>query len=293
LKIAPGPVVSTLISGLEFTGGVAVDPVSGDVFVAENLGLPTFENRIRRFTSTGVPVPPVPFAGPSFSFGSVDLVVAAGGRLLASGNFGQDVVAFDLDGGPSSTFASGLTFATGMTADPFTQRVQILSSTFSGGAEDRSLHRFTPIDQLAPGKGSAATECLHELYGVALVDKAAVCVDGAACDGDGAVNDVCVFPIGFCFNVEDADFPLCDAGATISSVEISAKPSSAAIQEVAQRIVTPLSAPTCAFSDGLAVPVKTTNSGPVAGAGKVKVRTTAQDGRKDTDVFKLVCEPAP
>ena len=50
-------------------------PATGNLFVAENLGLPNFDNDIRQFTPAGAPVPPVPFAGPSFTFGSIDLAL--------------------------------------------------------------------------------------------------------------------------------------------------------------------------------------------------------------------------
>ncbi len=51
-------------------GGIALSPATGNLFVAENLGLPNFDNEIRQYTAAGAPVPPTPFAGPSFAFGS-------------------------------------------------------------------------------------------------------------------------------------------------------------------------------------------------------------------------------
>ena len=295
LSITPGPVVMPLISGLQFSGGIAVAPPAGNIFVAENLGLPNFDNQIRRYTAAGVAVPPMPFAGPSFGFGSVDLLLNADGRLLASGNFGADVVSFDVGNGSSTTFASGLTFATSMTLDPFTHRVQILSSTFSGADEDKSLHRFTPIDQLVAGGGAAASDCAHEFYGLAVVDKKATCVDGATCDADGAVNGSCLFPIGFCFNVADPDLPECSDADDVIAVELSANPPSAAITATAAAAAgaLPVSGSTCLFSDGYALPVKPSPSGPKEGKATVKVKTTTADGRKDSDVAKLVCQPAP
>src|SRR5690606_8702704 len=91
LEITPGPVSVPFVSGLDFVGGIAVQPGSGDVFIAENLGLPLFDNQIRRYADDGTPIAPLPFAGPSFGFGSTDLLFDGDGRLLASGNFGADV----------------------------------------------------------------------------------------------------------------------------------------------------------------------------------------------------------
>ena len=294
LAITAGPTSTPIVSGLAFAGGIAVAS-NGNLFVGENLGLPTFDNQIRQFTGAGAAVPPVPFAGPSFDFGSVDLLLNADGRLLASGNFGADVVSFDLGTATSTPFASGLTFASAMTIDPFTHRVQILSSTFSGADEDKSLHRFTPIDRLAAGGGASASDCAVELYGLDVVGKTAECVDGAACDADGAANGSCLFPIGLCFNVADPDLPDCSDGDDVTEVTLSAKPASAAIATVAAAIdaALPISGSTCHFSDGYALPVAQTPAGAKDGKATLKVKSRTGDGRTDTDVVKLVCHPAP
>jgi hypothetical protein len=296
LKITPGPVSNAFAPGFDFTGGLAIDPVSGDIFVAESLA--SFDNQITRFDSSGTPVGPIPFAGPSFGFGSIDLAFNTDGKLLASGVFGGDVVAFDISTGAPSSFISGFTFASGMTVNPFTKRLEVLSSTFSGADEDKSLHRFTPISQLVPGKGSAKTECVQEFYGLELVGspaKDAVCVDGAACDADGTVNDACLFPIGFCFKADDDRFSDCDAG-NVAEVSITAKPADAAIQKTAAAVqaALPIGAASCFFSDGYYVPVKITGSGAKNdGKGIVKVKSKTDDGAKDSDAVKLICQPAP
>ncbi|MGD9763764.1 MAG: hypothetical protein AB7V27_08635 [Candidatus Binatia bacterium] len=289
-----GTVSGPFASGLAFAGGIAVDPATGDVFIAENLGLPNFENRIRRYTAAGALVAPVPFAGPSFAFGSADLAVDADGRLLASGNFGADVVAFDPATRDSTPFASGLTFATGITVDPFTGRVQILSSTFSGVDEDRSLHRFTPIDRLVAGGTQRNSECVHELYGVRVTRGAARCVDGAACDADGQINDSCLFPVGFCFNVEDPAFPECATGEDITAVRVSSQPRHPALEAAAAAIgaALPIRDTTCVFSDGQTVPVSITKRGKRNGQALVTVRSETVGGRRDSDVVRLICQPA-
>lgn len=293
LRIAAGPVVTPFASPFDYTAGLAADPDSGDVFVAETLA--GFDSQIRRFTAAGAPVPPLPFAGPSFGFGSYDLAFDADGRLLVTGAFGGDVLAFDPTDASSTPFASGLTFTSGVTVDPFTGRVTLLSTTFSNADEDRSLHHFTPVAALAAGGGSTKSDCLHAAYGLALTGKEATCVDGAACDADGTVNDACVFPLGFCFNVNAPGLETCDTGAPITAATITAKPASAAVTAAATAVAAalPLSAAHCAFSDGYAVPVKITKSGKKDGKASVKVQAVSDDGRKDTDTYKLVCQPAP
>jgi hypothetical protein len=295
LKITAGPSATNLVTSLAYAGGIALAPGSGDLFVGENLGLPNFDNQIRRYTGAGAPVPPVPFAGPSFAFGSLDLAFDGDGRLLASGNFGADVVAFDIGTGGSTPFVSGLTFASGMTVDPFTHRVQILSSTFSGADEDKSLHRFTPIDRLVAGGGASKSDCAVEIYGLEVDGKTATCVDGAACDADGTVNDSCLFPVGLCFNVADPDLADCNSGDEVSELSLSAKPASAAITALASAIgaALPLSGSSCRFSDGYALPVAQSPAGKKNGKATLKVKSTTGDGRVDTDVVKLVCAPAP
>ena len=293
LKIV-GSTPSTFAPGFDFSGGLAFNPANGNLFVAESL--PTFDNQISQFTAAGAAVPPTPFAGPSFGFGSSDLVFNSDGRLLASGVFMGDVVSFNAGDGTSTSFVSGLNFVGGMTVDPFTHRVQVLSSTFSGADEDKSLHRFTPIDRLSAGGGSTGSDCLQEVYGLQVTDGTAECTDGAPCDSDGAVNDSCLFPVGFCLNVTDASLAACSTASNLSEVSISAKPASAAISAVAARVAAalPLSGPSCFFSDGLYVPVTITGSGTKKdGKAKLKVRAKAADGRKDTDSVKLVCHPAP
>lgn len=289
-----GSTPSVFVSGFDFTGGVAINPANGNLFVAQNL--PTFDNRIDQFDAAGVAVPPVPFAGPSFAFGSYDLAFNSDGRLLVTGAFAGDVKSFNPADGTSTPFVSGLNFATGVTLDPFTHRLQLLSGTFPASDENKSLHRLTPIDQLAAGGGADSKDCLHEAYGLDLVDGQADCTDGAACDSDGVVNDACVFPVGFCLNVDDPNLAACDNSSNVTEVAISAKPASAAITAAAAQVsgALPLTGSSCFFSDGYYVPVKIVGAGTKKeGKGKLKIKATAADGRKDSDTLKLVCHPAP
>ena len=52
----------------------------------------------------------------------------------------------------------------------------------------------------------------------------------------------------------------------------------------------PITDAECVFSDGLIVPLKSPTK---AGKAKVKATVVADDGRKDVDTVKLVCNPAP
>lgn len=289
-----GSTPSVFVPGLDWSGGVAISPATGNLFVAQTLS--SFDNRLDQFDAVGVAVPPVPFAGPSTTFGSYDLAFNSDGRLLITGAFAGDVLSFDAGNGTSTPFVSGLNFATGVTVDPFTHRVQLLSGTFPVSDENKSLHRLTPIDQLAAGGGANSKDCLHEAYGVQLVDGQAECTDGGACDSDGVVNDACVFPVGFCLNVDDPDLAACDNSNDITELTISAKPASAAITAAAAQASSalPLTGSSCFFSDGYYVPVKITGSGTKKdGQGKLKVKVAAADGRTDSDSLKLVCHPAP
>lgn len=285
-------------SGFDLASGLAFNPADGNLFIADFLS--DFTNvELHQYDSAGAVVAPSPFIGPTTSVGSYDLAFDSNGLLLATGLFFGDVVSIDTTAlTPAPTpYVSGLGFATGITVDPFTGRVQILSAPFPASAESNTLHRFTPIDGLFPGKGSAKSECVHELYGVASNDdKSTVCIDGDACDSDGLVNDQCLFPVGFCLNVDDPNFTECSSSNMVVSAEVTAKPFSPAITEAAARLAAalPVTDSTCVFSDGIVVPVKITGSGTKKdGKGKIKVKTATDAGQKDTDVIKLVCQPAP
>lgn len=300
VRIDDTPTSTTFASGFDFTGGIAVNLTSGDVFVAESLA--SFANQISQFDSTGGTIA-APLAGPSFGFGSGDLVLLPDGNLLATGLFFGDVVTIDPDDPNTvSPFVSGLTFAGGSSVNAFTGRIELLSSTFTGADEDKSIHRFVPTDRLVPGSGSDKTECLHEFYGVELVAPApgrparkAICRDGAACDADGTANDQCVFPVGSCLNVFDLDFPECATDAAIAEFTISVRPASLAINAVGAEIASalPVDESACFFSDGVTVPVRITGSG-AKKSGKAKVAISSRNaaGARDKDSVSLVCEPA-
>ncbi len=292
-KISAGPSQSTFASGFDFTGGVAFDPTDGSVLVSESTA--SFQSQIKRFDAAGSFLSTL--AGPSFSFGSYDLAFSHDDLLLSTGS--SSIAAFNAVG-TQATFASGFSFATGVSVNSFSGRVEALDS-FSFSASDRSLHRFTPVSKLVPGGNDSDAECIQEFYGVELVAAAvgeaarsAICVDGAACDADGKANDRCVFPVGLCFKVSDPRFPEC-AQSDVASVTVAAKPTPAEFAAFAQRIQTalPVASSSCFFSDGVTVPVKSTAAGKKAGKGAVKAKAENAAGRKDSDTVRLICQPAP
>lgn len=290
------PPATTFAAGLDFAGGLAVNRDTGELFAAETRQ--TFDAQIRRFDAFGTERPV--FAGPSTGFGSVDLAFDTTGRLLATGLFLGDVVAFDT-AGAATPFVTGLTFASGISVNDFTGRIEILSS-FSGTDEDRSIHRFIPVDRLEPGRGRKATQCAHEFYGLALTAarpgnaaRKAVCRDGDLCDADGQLNDRCLFPVGFCLNVDDPRTPECQPDSQILNATVSTTPFSPSVARAGEALAAalPVTRTTCVFSDGLVVPVRHTKQGRKAGTGRIKVEVQLASGKKDTDRIPVVCEPAP
>lgn len=280
-------------SGFDYTAGLAFT-ANGDLAVAQTTA--AFAAQVSLYDTNGVKV--ADLSGPTYGHGSNDLALDRDGALLVTGAWGGDVVRIAGDG-TTSAFAGGLSYATGIHADDFTGRVSILSSTFTGVAEDRSIHRFTPIDGLVTGRGSAQTECTNELYGLELVAKRtgarakhAICHDGDSCDADGQINDSCLFPVGFCVGVDDERLPDCSA-AGLSSFSVKTRPGSGWFQSTVSAIGAdlPLSSAACYFSDGVTVPLKVRASGKRPGKTKLKVKAAdnSERARKDRDSVKLIC----
>jgi hypothetical protein len=298
------PETSTFASGFDYTGGLTVQ--ADRVLVSEAIQ-PAFQNAIYAYTNAGVFVDTL--SGPTYAHGSVDLATASDGRVLASGS--ATLTATD-DLGVTTPLVTGLDGGTGFDAygggiavNSFTGRIDFLASSFSGADDDRSIHRLVPVDSLLGGGGSPATDCALELYGLRLVAPAegkparsAICVDGDACDADGAADGACTFPIGLCLNVDDERFAECDASSVASVEPLAVKPQSASIDALLASVAAaaPVTESTCFFSEGLRVPVRTLSNGRLrAGKGLLKLRATTTDARplRDTDVVRLVCEPAP
>jgi hypothetical protein len=284
------PTLTPFATGLDLAGGLAFHTGSGVLFAAETRS-GAFDAQIRAYDAGGTQLPL--FAGPSFAFGSFDLAFDSGIGLLATGLFGGDVVAFD-DDGTARPFVGGLTFASGVTINRFTGRVEILSG-FSGTDEDRSIHRLIPVDRLVAGRGRRLTECAAEVYGLELTAaRDAACVDGAPCDADGTVNDTCLFPVGICLNIDDPDIPECVLTSPATSASVRTAPFNASLKAAAAELAAalPEQNAACSFSDGVAVPVRSTKQGKVAGLTRVRLEVVLGTGEKDVDRFRLICEPA-
>ncbi len=297
-QIVTGVLSPFVAGGFDFTGGLAFDD-SGRLFVAEAVE-PSFASSVSIYDASGTAVGAL--TDTTFDHGSVDAVFDDLGGLLVTG--GTTLASIDQTGTTTSLIAfPGFTFGGGVDVDRFAGRIEFGASTFTGADDDRTLHRMVRIDALTSGRGSAASECALEAYGIRLVAKkagrparVAICTDGAACDADGLVDEVCTFPLGFCLGVSDARFPECTPDA-ISAFEAGARPASAALDTLAARIqaALPGSPGTCEFSDGVQVAVRTTRGGKKK-TGKARVKAAVTTGgpkaARDRDVFKLHCNPA-
>jgi hypothetical protein len=131
------------------------------------------------------------------------------------------------------------------------------------------------------GGGPAATDCVITWGGI--TSTVVSCVDGSACDQDGAADGVCTFPLEACLGVDAA----CGVTA-VTSVKVSppslpgAATLAAAIQGLAVGACT---------TPGFAVSIKRTPAKLKPGKAKLKILTVA-DGKKDADKITLTCEPA-
>jgi hypothetical protein len=122
------------------------------------------------------------------------------------------------------------------------------------------------------------------------------CVDGTACDLDGACNGECLFEITPCINVAGVEG--CTAPGTLDSLK--AKGNVTGVKGASGKIVIDtsqlLEGSVCgAFLVQVEVPLKGKNLDK-SGKAKVKLDAKAPKGtkpRKDKDKFDLVCEPAP
>jgi hypothetical protein len=121
------------------------------------------------------------------------------------------------------------------------------------------------------------------------------CVDGAACDLDGACNGECAFYVGVCINVAGVEG--CTPPGTLEKVRAKGnvtgvKGASGKIKIDAEQL---LEGSECGAFVDVVVPLKGKDADK-EGKAKVKLDAKAPKGtkpRKDKDKFDLVCEPAP
>jgi hypothetical protein len=298
------PAATTFASGFDYTGGVLVD---GDrVLVAEALE-PSFNSAIYEYSTAGALQST--YSGPTFSHGSQDLEVTAGGLVLVTG--GSTIVSVD-DSAVVTPLVTGLDGGTGFPAfggsvsvHETSGRIDFLASSFSGADDDKSIHRLVPIEGLVTRGGSQATDCAMQLYGVELVPakegqpaRSAICVDGAACDADGVVDGGCTYPLGLCFNVADPAMPDCTPTGIASVSLVREKPEGAGAASLVSdaAAAVPIEDATCVYGSGVRVALREgSDPGEYRRAkGRVQIRatTTGSPSTTDTDIVKLVCEPA-
>ncbi len=133
------------------------------------------------------------------------------------------------------------------------------------------------------GGGPAATDCIVTWSGITTA--ATTCVDGSACDQDGAADGVCTFALQACLGAD----PACGVtGVTSARVTPARVAGTAALQAGIQGL-----APGQCTTPGFTVPVKRS-----AGLGRIKPGVArvkamvAADGKRDPDALKLTCQPA-
>ncbi|MFT4570192.1 MAG: hypothetical protein ACI8TX_001421 [Hyphomicrobiaceae bacterium] len=293
-----------IVDAFDFTGGIALD-VDGTLLVADS-DSKTFKTRIRRFDTLGNEIEV--FSGPTDKHGSFGLGVTPDGKVISTGsgtpaglvrNSDRRVRRLTRGLGDPEAFGGALD------VDQRTGRVTFLASTFTGDPIDRSIHTLTRIKELEPGvgvPGGSRTECLLEFYGVEFIEPVlnqrldiSECRDGDPCDADGVVNDVCVFPAGFCVGVKDSRFRRC-APLVIGSVELlSGGPDELAEAVARANAELPIEGGgRCFTSDGVSIPLKITKRGfRRTQTKRVRMRVLASPPslRTDRDEMRLRCLP--
>jgi hypothetical protein len=297
------PVATTWATGFDYTGGLIVD--GGRVLVSEAVQ-PNFDSAIYEYDLDGNLEST--FSGPTFSHGSNDLEIAADGGVIATGS--STIVSIDA-GAAVTPLVTGLDGGTGFAAfggsvsvNASTGRIDFLASSFSGADDDKSIHRLVPLDRLVT-RGSKASDCAMEFYGVELVPssegrpaRSAICVDGEECDADGAADGACTYSLGLCFNVTDSRLPDCTPTGIASVTLVRENPegmgASALVADAAGAV--PVGSPTCLYGEGVRLPLR---EGSEPGQyrrskGRVQIRatTTGSPSATDTDAIRLECQPA-
>src|SRR5687768_9636259 len=113
------------------------------------------------------------------------------------------------------------------------------------------------------GGGPAATDCVVTFGGIG--STVVSCVDGAACDQDGAADGVCTFPLEACLGVD----PACGVTA-MTSVKVT--PASLPAAATLAAGIQGLAVGACT-TPGFAVPIKRTPAKLKPGKARLKVLT--------------------
>jgi hypothetical protein len=131
-----------------------------------------------------------------------------------------------------------------------------------------------------PGGGPAATDCIVQWGGVpGLV---VTCVDGEACDQDGAADGACTFGLQAFANV---------APCTPGPLTVSVKPGSSPVAQALTTALGTVAGGTGCTTPGLSVPLRVALSGIKPGVAKLTV-TARAGGKPDKDKLRLTCQPS-
>lgn len=160
--------------------------------------------------------------------------------------------------------------------------------------------------ELVPGNGKADSNCYVELdissTTGAIIDTSSrkatqySCVDGTACDLDGACNGSCRFSFSACINVPG------QAGCTPPAMleKLKAKGNVTGVKGASGKFTVEvpqlLEGSVCGAFVDVDIPLKENKKGQKANKAKVKLDAKAPKGtkpRKDKDKYDLICEPAP
>jgi hypothetical protein len=184
--------------------------------------------------------------------------------------------------------------------------MRLMATTFVAAALAIGVASQDASAQVQLGGGPAASDCYVGLDTgsptgalVEVTKKTKItCVDGSACDADGACNDSCTFPVGVCINIVGA--PECTPPGTLDKV--TAKGKVKGVKGDPGKIVIDtsqlLQGSACGAFVDVVIPTKQGKNDKPDKAGKANLKLSAKapkgtKPRSDKDKFELVCEPAP
>jgi hypothetical protein len=276
--------LTNLVTGLGFTAGLSLTLSPTNELLVGDVDGNTFVGSIERYDLSGA------FLGTLIGglSGSYDQATTAGGDLLLTGGFTGDfsssTVVAVTPGGTLSTVATGYGFSSGIAIDGPSQQAMLLDFGTS------YVDTLTPVAALTAG-GSGRRECGVEFWGgtseVAPSGKPRPrwsCVDGTACDRDGAIDGSCEFVVGTCFAVSDPRIAACTR-TTIDtvSVRVAKNPPVTGTIQAQAALLLPIGTGAC--SAGTVVTVPARRSLRIAVKGQAAGRTV------DSDALTLRCLP--
>jgi len=182
--------------------------------------------------------------------------------------------------------------------------MRLLATTFVAAALALGVTTQDASAQVQLGGGPAASDCYVGLDTgspagalVEVTKKTTItCVDGSACDADGACNDSCTFTVAACVNIENA--PECTPPGTLDKTSGKIKIKGVKGDAGKPAIDVPTSGSACGAFVDVVVPTKQGKNDKPDKAGKASVKLSAKapkgtKPRSDKDKFDLICEPAP